>query len=161
MAVVDSSVLIHLLRIGKINLLKEYFGKIMITREVYNELMSGNVGVGEIELGIKEWITLKEVEILDIKRVAKSEGIEDADASVILLAKQDEKILLSNDYALISVAKSYGVKCWWITSFILHCLRKDIVTKEESKKILYNLVESGLRLNNTVYSVILNEIDRM
>jgi predicted nucleic acid-binding protein len=160
MIVADSSVLIHLSRIGKLDLLREYFKKILITPAVYDEIKEG-VGASEITKACNEWITVVEPTTKDIERIANAEGIEKADASVIMLAKEQGKILISNDYALIAVAKSKGVDCWWLTTLLLNCIKQKILSKKEAKKPLLDLVKTGMHLNNAVYAAILNEIDQL
>lgn len=161
MAVADSSVLIHLSRINKLSLLKKYFNKIIITQDVYDEVKSG-IGASEIEKACKSWITIKKPKNSDeINNISKLENIEKADSSLIVLAEEKKEILLSNDYALIIIARSKGVECWWLTTFILRCLKKKIITKKEAKQILLELIDSGMRLSNEVYAAILREIDHL
>jgi len=161
MAVIDSSVLIHLSRIGKLDLLKKFFGKIEITNDVYKEIKKGRIGVSEIEEGINNWIFISDPNSQDIDRMSKIEGIERADTSIIILAKEKNKILLSNDYALIVVGRSKNIECWWLTTLIIQCLKKSILSKRQAKKILLELIESGMNLNNKVYSLILKKIEEM
>ena len=161
MAVVDSSVLIHLSRINKLSLLNTYFGKILTTQDIYDEVKSG-IGASEIEKASKIWIAIENPKNSDeINNISKLEDIEKADSSLIVLAEEKKEILLSNDYALILVARSKGIECWWLTTFILRCLKKKIITKKEAKQILLELIDSGMRLSNEVYSAILKEIDNL
>lgn len=159
MAVVDSSALIHLGRINKLSLLKEFFGKIKITREVYDEVKEGR-GASEIDEACKTWIEVSKYSAGKRDELSRLEGIEQADASVLLLAQKENAILLCNDYALIMAARSKGIICWWITGFLLRCLKKGVLSKKEAKQILYELVESGMRLSNEVYAAILKEIEK-
>ncbi len=159
MTVVDSSVLILLSRIDRLSLLKRYFGKAAITPDIYDEIKKG-LGANEIEKACEEWIKIeKPNDSKDIENISKLEGIEKADASIIVLAKERQYILLSNDYALIMVARSKGIESWWLTTFLLRCLKKKIIAKNETKRILLNLIEAGMRLDNVVYAAILKEID--
>lgn len=159
MVVVDSSVLIHLMRIGRLIILKQYFKKIKITQEIYNEIGYG-IGADAIEDACKEWISI-EPKSKSNGEMSKIEGIEEADISIIMLAEKEKDILLSNDSALISVARSKNIDCWWLTTFILRCLKKKILNKAEAKQLLVDLIESGMRLDNLVYSKILEEIERL
>lgn len=161
MPVADSSVLILLSRINKLPLLKKYFRKITITQDIYDEVKSG-IGASDIEKACKSWIKIIRTKNFNkISNIAKSENIEKADASIIVLAKEKKEILISNDYALIMVARSKGVECWWLTTFLLRCLKKKIITKKESKQILFELVEAGMRLDNAVYTAILMDIEKL
>ena len=161
MVVIDSSVLIPLLRIGKLSLLQKIFGKVIITQEIYREINAGTLGLNEFEEACNKWIIISEEKFENLEKVAKLENVEQADASVLLLAQSKKEILISNDYSLILSAKSKGVECWWLTTVILKCLKKDIIKKKEAKKILFDLIKSGMRLDNEVYAMILEEIDKM
>ena len=160
MAVVDSSVLIHLSRIGKLTLLKKFFKKISITQEIYDEVKAGHTGASEIDKACKDWISISQPKNFEeVNNVSKTESIEKADASIILLAKERKDILLSNDFALIMTARSKNIECWWLTGFLLRCLKKNIIEKKEAKQILFDLVQAGMRLSNDVYAAILKEIE--
>ena len=161
MVVVDTSVLSPLLKIGKLSLLKEFFNEIVITKEVEKEIKTGKIGVSEFEEACKTWIETKEINSEEIEKLANLEDIEKADASIILIAKNKGDIILSNDYALITVAKSKNIEYWWLTTFLIKILKKKIITKREGKQILADLIKSGMRLNNEVYAAILEEIDKM
>jgi len=162
MAVIDTSVLIHLCRVGNLEILKKFFKKIAITQEVYDELQEGKIGFSEVEKGKNEWIRIQNPKEKEkIKQTSKLENIEEADASIILLAKERKDILLSNDYALIRIARSKNIECWWLTTFLLKCLEKNVLTKKDAKELLLELIESGMRLSNVVYAAILKEIETM
>ncbi|MBI2449093.1 hypothetical protein HYV49_02235 [Candidatus Pacearchaeota archaeon] len=161
MTIVDSSVLIHLLRIGKLSLLKDFFKTIKITEQIHDEIKAGKHGASEFEEACKHWILINKKNFNEAKEISKLESIEEADASIILLAKEQKEILLSNDYALIKVARIKGVECWWLTTFLLECLKKKIMSKKETKQTLLELIGSGMRLKNEVYAALLEQIESM
>lgn len=78
------------------------------------------------------------------------EGIAVADASVTLLADEEGTALLANDKALIEVARSHGVECWWVTTVLLKCVNDGIVTSTEASDVLYDLVNEGMNLHPKV-----------
>ena len=159
MAVIDSSVLILLARINRLTLLEKYFKKVIITRDIYDEIKIG-VGANDIKKACEYWIKVEDPKHSDeVNNLSNLENLEKADASIIVLSKEKSKILLSNDYALIMVARSKGIECWWLTTFILRCLQKKILKKVEAKQVLFELIEAGMRLSNEVYAAILKEID--
>ena len=139
-------------------MLKEFFNKIKITKEIEEEIKTGKIGSGEFEEACKTWIQIKEKNSEEIERLAKLEDIEKADASIILLARDNKDILLSNDYALITAAKTKNIECWWLTTFLIKCVKKKTIMKKEAKQILSDLIKSGMRLKNEVYVSILEEI---
>jgi len=163
MAVVDSCVLILMSRIGRLSLLK-YFKDVVITPEIYDEVVKeakGKVGVSEIEKACRDWIKTYEIKSKKIQGISRLEGIEKADTSIILLAEETNDLLLTNDYALIQVARSKGIECYWLTTFLLRLVKEKKIKKKEAKDILFDLVERGMRLNIEVYATILRKIDEM
>lgn len=163
--IVDSSVLIHLSRIGKLSLLKDFFETVNITEDVYRETVleaRGKIGVSAIEQATKNWIFVEKLKHKKAaNKIAKLEGIEPADASLIVLAEEMGDSLLSNDYVLIAVARARGVEAWWLTTFILNMVAKKTLTKKKGKQILLELMESGLRLSPSVYASITRRLDKM
>lgn len=159
MVVVDSSAIIHLLRIGRLGLLKSLFGKIKITKEIVRELTQENkIGIEEIKKGLSIWIDVKEIKT---KKRPSFEGLERGDIEVILLAEKEKDFILSNDLAQIQMARSMGIDCWWVTTLLLQAVKRKIVTKKEAKNILFDLVRSGMRLRIEVYASIEKEIEHL
>ena len=151
MVVVDSSALIPLAWVGRLDLVSTAFDEVRTTEEVRAEVLAeGKRGTAALE----EF--LADVAIHDTparaEDVASMEGIAVADASVILLAEDDEEILLANDKALIEVARSHGVECWWVTTLLLSCIKNGDLTADEATDLLYDLVDEGMNLHPKVYS---------
>jgi predicted nucleic acid-binding protein len=160
--IVDSSILIHLSRIGRLELLKG-FGVIRITEDVHRETVKeqrGKPGTSSIKDACNSWIEICKVGD-KIREVAEQDGIEEADASLILLAEEKKDILISNDYFLIRAARGRGIECWWLTTLLLKAVEREIVEKEEAKQILLELIEGGMRLSVEVYAAILRRIDKL
>jgi predicted nucleic acid-binding protein len=151
MVVVDSSALIPLAWIGRLDLIPTTFDEVRTTEEVRAEVLAeGKRGTAVLE----EF--LSDVAIHDTPAraddVASMEGIAVADASVILLAEDDEAILLANDRGLIEVARSHGVECWWVTTLLLSCTKNGDLTPDEATDLLYDLVGEGMNLHPKVYA---------
>ena len=90
--------------------------------------------------------------------IAQREGIEIADATLILLAEQTKSTLLTNDKALILLARSRGIPCLWLTSFLVKLCKDKKINKEEAFKTLYELVQSGLSIEAKVYAILEKKI---
>ncbi len=162
MPVVDTSCLIHLIKIGELSLLRRLFSKIIITAEVFKEMSEGVEGLSEIKESLGSWIFIQGPKDLQaISLLSKAESIELADASVILLALELKDILISNDAALIRAARIKGVECFWLTSCIIKAVKKKIITKKKAQEIMYLLISNGMYLNNKVYAEILEQIDKL
>ncbi|MFW5959474.1 MAG: hypothetical protein ACOCQ3_05695 [Natronomonas sp.] len=160
MVVVDSSALIPLAWIGRLDLLSTTFDDIRTTEEVRAEvLIEGKRGTSALD----EFLDAVAVDDTPAQadEVASMEGIAVADASVILLAKDDEEILLANDKGLIEVARSHDVECWWLTTLLLRCAKNDDLTANEATDILYDLVSEGMNLHPKVYAKVQKKLQEL
>ena len=150
MVVVDSSALIPLAWVGRLELIPAVFDDVRTTTIFEDEvLVEGKRGVGALER------FLEEVSIVDVpsraEDVAAMEGIAVGDASVVLLAAAEDEPLLANDRALIGVARSHGVDTRWVTTLLLLCVKDDVLSGEEANDVLYDLVSEGMNLSPQVY----------
>lgn len=151
MVVVDSSALIPLAWVGRLDLVSTAFDDIRTTEEVREEVLTeGKRGTAMLDEFLAEVAVHETPDAAD--EVASMEGIAVADASVILLAAADEEILLANDKGLIEVARSHGVECWWVTTLLLRCAKEGDLTAEEATDLLYDLVDEGMNLHPKVYT---------
>lgn len=164
MVVVDSSALIPLARIGKLFLIPEIYGKTFTTKHVFRETVEegeGRLGTAEIKNAFDKWIKVIEIEKEKAQKIAELEGIETADAAVILLAGEKGEILLANDKGLIELGRARGVTCHWVTTLLLNGVKKGKINKGAGKEILYKLVEQGMNLKSNVYARLLKKIDAL
>ena len=151
MVVVDSSALIPLAWVGRLDLLATAFEEVRTTEEVREKVLTGGkrgtAALDEFLEGIAVHDTPDRAET-----VASMDGIAVADASVILSAEGGGEILLANDKALIEVARSHGVECWWVTTLLLSCTKEGELTTGEATDLLYDLVNEGMNLHPKVYA---------
>jgi predicted nucleic acid-binding protein len=154
MIVSNSTVLIYLAKIGKLNLLKELFGDVLIPAEVFNEVViqgkehqhpDGFI----VESVVKEgWIHIK-----DIKAFGELEdfGIDPGEAQAISLAKSlGIPVLLDQTHAR-NAAKALGLKPRGTIFVLLAALRKKLFTSEDYQDSLEDLVKAGFRMSDEVY----------
>lgn len=151
MVVVDSSALIPLSWVGRLDLIPAAFDDIRTTEAVRAEVLTeGKRGTAALETFLSDVTVTKSSSRAE--SVSSMEGIAVADASVILLAETAEETLLANDKGLIEVARSHGVECWWVTTLLLGCTKHESVTVEEATSILYDLVNEGMNLHPKIYA---------
>jgi predicted nucleic acid-binding protein len=160
MVVVDSSALIPLAWVGRLDLISESFDEIRTTELVREKvLVEGKRGTASLTSFLSD-VSLCETPSRAAE-IASLEGIAVADASVILLADDGEELLLANDRGLVEVARSHGVECWWVTTLLLSCTKKGVLTSEDANEVLFNLVDSGMNLHPTVYSRVQQKIQEL
>jgi len=151
MVVVDSSALIPLAWVGRLDLVSTAFEDVRTTENVRDEVLTeGKRGTAALDEFLAD-VTVHDTPAR-AEAVASIEGIAVADASVILVAETDEELLLANDKGLIEAARTHGVECWWVTTLVLSCTKHGELTAEEATDLLYDLVDEGMNLHPRVYA---------
>lgn len=152
MLVVDSCVLIHLSRIGNLDLLRKA-DDCCTTEEVYRETeIEGTRGSFQIAEAFDQWLVKKSVDHDKATVIAEKEDVDPADGTLIVLTENANSTLLTNDKALIMLARSRGIKTIWITSLLILLCKDGICSKKETLEMLYELVQSGLHIEASVYA---------
>ena len=157
MVVVDSSALIPLAWVSRLDLVSTTFDDVRTTEEVRDEVLApGKRGTAALDAFLED-VAVAETPA-DAEAVASMEGLAVADASVILLAEGDEQVLLANDKGLIEVARTHGVECWWVTTLLLRCTKDRELSADEAVDVLYDLVGEGMNLHPKVYAQVQQQI---
>jgi len=160
MVVADSSALIPLAWVGRLDLVSTAFEDVRTTEEVREEVLTegkrGTAALDEFLEGVAVHNTPAAAD-----DVASIEGIAVADASVILLAEDDEGVLLANDKGLIEVARSHGVECWWVTTLLLSCTKNGDLRADEATNLLYDLVDEGMNLHPKLYAQVQKKLQEL
>lgn len=160
MVVVDSSALIPLSLVGRLDLITAVFDEVRTTEAVREEVLTdGKRGVAALKAFLED-AHIHETPP-EAEGVAALDGIAVGDASVILVAADREAVLLANDKALVEVARSHGVECWWVTTLLLACTNEAVVTADEATDVLYDLVDEGMNLHPNVYTQIQKKLDEL
>jgi hypothetical protein len=125
------------------------------TEDVYREtVITGLQGSSLIAEAFEKWLMIKSVDRNAALELAEKEGIEAADATLILLAEEVHGTLLTNDKALINLARSRSIPWLWLTSFLLTLCNNGRINKEEALRILFDLVQAGLRVEAKIYAIL-------
>jgi predicted nucleic acid-binding protein len=154
----NSSPIIHLAKIGKLELLKEYFQTITVPEAVYRECVPEGKVREEVEI-IKnaDWIKVMQVESKKIVRLLQS-LLDDGESEAIALSLEiGADLILLDDSDAREKARLYGLK---ITGTIGILLQAKIERKIDSlKENLDRLKKTGFWLSNKLETRLLMEVD--
>ncbi|KXB03205.1 hypothetical protein AKJ45_02205 [candidate division MSBL1 archaeon SCGC-AAA261F19] len=157
-AVSNSTPLIYLAKVSKLNLLKKLFNEIIVSEEVYEEVVLKGKERGEPEVYVisdffEEGFIQKE-ETRRPKR--KSRGLHEAELKAIGLC-EEEKIghILVDDKEAFELAKLLGLEPWRTSSIILKFFELGEIDYHELRKTLQDLSSAGYFMTAEVYELIL------
>jgi predicted nucleic acid-binding protein len=161
MVVLDSSAVIPLITVGRIDLLQKNFPTVFVPAVVWKEVVEAGKNLGKnvhaFERGRDAWFVVhSSPDKKEVQTFMKALHLEEADAEVLLLAKQKNDILLTNDAALYACCMTENVVAWWLTTLLLASLKKKIISKQEAEAILLELVHTAnIRLSSDILAQLL------
>lgn len=158
----NSTPLIFLAKIGKLHYLEKIFERILIPEEVYSEaVIEGKErrypdSILIEELVKKGFILVKNVKITVLKDAPIDEGEK---AAVSLALRENIKNIMIDEGKVRRMAKLLGLKArgslWVLSKFY----EKDLISKEEFKKSVFDLLSKGYRIREEILIELLQELE--
>lgn len=126
--VCDSSPLIHLARIGKLSLLRDLYGSLVVPEAVWREVVVDGAGQpGADEVGAAAWIRREAVSNIALVRALKQElGSGEAEAIALALETQ-AKLLLMDDLLGRETAQHLGLRCSGLLGVVIQAKRRGLI----------------------------------
>jgi len=159
-AVSNASPLIWLAKIGKLELLRVLFGKVVIPKRVYIEAVSEEKAPDAIliEDAVKGgWVEVSEEKLEDSTILAEAARIHLGEAEAILLARKLGADLIVDEKEASETAHIFGVTTMGTVAVLLLGLARDMLTFAEFKESLDGLISLGFWLSVDVYNRALEE----
>ena len=159
----NSTPLIYLAKIGKLDLLKLIFGEVLIPQEVLTEVVKKGKMLGRKDAYIVEnaivqgWIRVVEADPFEIP-IELDKGEEE----VLSLAKQLKiEIVLIDEISARSAARLLGLTPRGTLFVLLMSLKEKFIAFDEFLQALDQLIEQGFRLKEEVYVEAIKEATRI
>lgn len=153
MTVSNSTVLISLIKIGKIELIKNIYKNIIITDVIKNEVaMEDELYKSETRIfndSLENFILVKK------PRKIKDFGLHDGENSCLsLCTEMNDKVFLSDDKNARKAADSLGIKVIGTLGILISNLKKKKINKKEFFEILKNLINKGFYISTELFAAI-------
>lgn len=166
MIVTNSTVLIFLSKLHKLDWLKLFYRKVLIPQAVYNEVViegkkHNHLDYLEVERAISDgWIGVEKIIPLSI---LMGIGIDQGELEAISLAhKKKCDILLDQDHAR-AAAQIVHLQPHGTLFILLKALKKKLISYSECMVLLEQLISHGFRIRDDVYVRVIRvagEIDK-
>ncbi|MBI2139191.1 DUF3368 domain-containing protein [Candidatus Woesearchaeota archaeon] len=161
MIAADTSPLIVLGKQGKLELLRQCFGKVSVPESVVREVSERKESEESIALASAieaRWIEAVQISINPLLETSKI-GIGGKEA--ISLAAKLKSILIMDDALAQSYATLAGVEAHGTLYVLLFALKKGFIHNEEAKELLYGMMTQGFYLSAEVYGRFLQMLEEI
>ena len=107
----NSSPLIHLAKIGKLDLLRSFFSEVFVPEAVYKECVVEGKGKDDAtKISEARWIRVRKIKDEKLKRALMVELDEGEAEAIVLALEESADLLLLDDYEARRIARSLGLK---------------------------------------------------
>ncbi len=163
MIISNSTPLIYLARLRKIDLVIKMYGKIIIPREVYDEVIVKGKLLQKTEVVLLEEL-IKNASIIiqeagKLHHEIKSIHLGEAKAINLCLQQNTKKILI-DDKDAYELCKFFHLTPIRTTAFLLSCVREKLITKKEFKELLIELSKEGYFMSAEVFQLLVTEVEK-
>ena len=166
-AVSDSTPLIYLAKVGRLEIIRDVFQKIYVPEAVYYEAVTQGKALNMsdasiIEKAIGRWVIKERVEPevdAEYRFLDTNTRLGSGEKEALKLCKQlDAAYFIADDRAARRVSRILNIKPIGTCGTVVQAYRQDTITKREALQIIDDLVKAGFRISPTVYRRILDEL---
>ena len=159
----DTTPLISLLKICKLDLLEKLFGEVLIPQAVFDELTIDARFQSEADQIKKEkFIIVKSVKNPESANILKrATGLDQGESEAIVLTDEMKADLLLMDEAKgRNVSSQMGIKIMGTIGIIMAAYEEKFLTSDEVKECVYGLQRAGRHIGQRHYQMLLNKLHR-
>lgn len=157
----DTTPIISLIKIEKLNLLKELYEQIIIPEAVFSELTSNHDFENEISI-VKNCDFIRTAKVVNTETLdvlKKISGLDSGESeSIVLYDECNANLLLIDERKGRKVATQLGIKIIGTVGIMMQAFDKGLLTPSEIKSDLQKLISSDIRFSKSLCNRILNYI---
>lgn len=154
----NTTPIISLIKVNKLELLKELFGEVYISKGVFDEIIANYSFNQEAQI-LKECEFIKVINVKNefaVKLLQKNLGLDLGESeSIVLFDELNGDILFIDERKGRLVAKSMSINIAGTLGILLKAKEKGLLS--EFKSTLNKLIEANIRISPRLYEEILNK----
>lgn len=158
MIVADATPLIHLSRIGYLDILHALFRAVTIPPRIYDEVVvkgeaQGSPDALTVREAVGPWIVigeLNEEQGKAVEALVEAIPLSRGEAACLILGRDMEVPVVLDDSVAVKTAQRLGLTTYWTTSIILRAVSRGLLTRAEGRDAVEALVRSGLHIRSDV-----------
>lgn len=156
----NTSPLVFLAKIGKLDFLKDY--RIFIPQQVFDEILMWKNKNKDDYLILEDWINKNKVSMENVdllKNLPQSLG-EGEKSAISLALKKNVKIVLIDERKARIAAKLFGLRPKGAIAIISEQFLDKKITKKECTYLILELIKSGYRIKEELIAEFLQDIEK-
>ncbi|MBR0289526.1 MAG: hypothetical protein IJQ82_11165 [Selenomonadaceae bacterium] len=162
--VADTTPIITLMKLQRLDLLEKLFGTVIVPNAVYEELISNTNYLNEKQM-IIDCPFLKRLEISDrqsIKILREVVGLDAGESEAIALTEEKHAdLLIIDERKGRRVAKQMELKITGTIGILLQAFDCKILSQEEILSYSERLRDSRIRISDSLFALILDHVKKM
>ena len=153
--IVNSTPLIILCNIGKLEILKNLYGEIVVPQAVYSEVTVKKDSACQ-QIVSADWIHVEQIKNDSDKKMYKAK-LHDGEVEVMILAQENEKaeLVVIDDNAAKKTAKYLGLTVTGTVGVLLKAKTSGVIT--EIQPILESMKLKGFYISENIEQMILKQ----
>lgn len=165
-AVVNSSPLIYLGKLGLLSLLQQLFDQVLTVPSVKEEVLDSSAPEYAIlHDAFSDWLIVSDVPRSALSTRLSDMGLHQGEVDALVLAyhtkeQQSDSVIIIDDLAARDVARSLGLRVAGTIGIILRATKNGLLTKSESQARIRLLVEeTSFRMSAALYSRVISDLE--
>jgi len=162
-AVSESTPLIYLAKIGRLDIIRDVFQKIYVPEAVTQGKALNMSDASIIEKAVGTWIIKERVEPevdAEYSFLDNNTRLGNGEKEALKLCKQlDAAYFIADDREARRVSSILNIKPIGTCGTVVQAFRQGSITKKEALRVIDDLVKVGFRISSTLYRKILDELE--
>ncbi len=164
-AIVNSSPLIYLGKLGLLSLLQQLFDQVLTVDTVKEEVLDpSEPEYAILKNAFSDWLIVSEVPESSLSNRLSEMGLHKGEIDALVLAyhtkKETDSVIVIDDLAARDVARTLGLELTGTVGIILSATKKGLLPKKESRAKVHSLVEeTTFHISTALYYKILSELE--
>ncbi len=157
MIISNTSPIIFLLKIEKLDLLHQQFGTVVLPEAVVNEIKNKRENTPEVRCfdGCGSWF-----KIMTPKKMLPLDLGAGETAAISLAVEEKTRLLIIDDYQGRRCAQRMEIPIIGTAGLLIHWLKEKKIGYSEFKNLLARLIQSGFRMKIELYEQIVYEAEK-
>lgn len=158
--IVNSTPIIVLANVNKLELLRQLYDKIIIPQAVYDEVIAKHDSICNKLISQNHWIVIEKINN-DAQKKMYQAKLHAGEVEVMILAqeKPPADLVIIDDNAAKKTAKYLGLKVTGTLGVLIKAKRENYL--KEIKPTLDKIIDNGFYLSNELYNLVLEEAEEL